>query len=182
MTLRSLARRYATALFDVVKKQGAVDVAARDLAGFHALVAGHAELVKIFGMPTVSAARKRAVVEALLAAGGAVSHDVRRLLLMLADRDRLVLLPGIAEAFAERASAANRVLVAQVTAAMPLNEARRSAVAQALGRATGCQVTVQERVDPSIIGGIIARVGSVVYDASVTRQLAKMRQRLLEEQ
>ena len=74
-----------------------------------------------------------------------------------------------------------RVLPADVVTAVPLDDARRAAVAKALTQAAGCAVTLNERVDPAIIGGMIARVGSTVYDASVTRQLEKMRQQLLEK-
>lgn len=180
MTPRSLARRYATALFDVVKKSGAVEAAGRDLAGMAELIAGHEPLRKILQSAGVPVQKKRAVLEAILAASGPVSGEARRLLLLLADRDRLGLVPEIAAVFAERAMAARRVMPADIVTAVPLGDARRAAVAHALSRASGCEVTVHERVDPAIIGGIIARVGSVVYDGSVTRQLEKMRQRLLE--
>ena len=179
MTLQALARRYAGALFDVARKSGGLEAAARDLSAIADLVAGHAELRRVFEAP-LPPAKKRAVLEAVLAAAGPGSPEVRRLLLLLAERDRLGLVPQIAAVFAEREMAVRRVLSADVVTAVPLGDARRAAVARALSRASGCDVTVHDRVDPSIIGGIIARVGSVVYDASLTRQLEKMRQRLLE--
>lgn len=181
MTSRSLARRYAGALFDVVKKQGHLDAAERDLVAMRNLIAGHEQLRKVLETPALPIQKKRAVLEAVLAAAGSISEEVRRLLLMLADRDRLALLPELTEAFAERTMAARRVLPADVVTAVPLDDARRAAVARALARAAGCEVTLNERVDPAIIGGMIARVGSTVYDASVTRQLEKMRQQLLEK-
>jgi F-type H+-transporting ATPase subunit delta len=182
MTPRSLARRYAGALFDVVQKNGTVEAAGRDLGAMVELVAGHESLRTVFQSSGVPPQKKRGVLEAILAASGPVAGEVRRLLLLLADRDRLALLTDIAGEFAARAMAARRVLPADIVTAVPLGDARRAAVAQALSRASGCEVTVHERVDPSIIGGIIARVGSVVYDGSVTRQLEKMRHRLLNDQ
>jgi len=181
MTSRALARRYAGALFDVARRGGTLDGAGRDLAGMRDLLAAHAPLRQAFQSPGVPPARKRALMAAILDAAGPVSADVRRLLLLLAERDRVSLLADLAEAYDERAMAARRVLSAEVVTAMPLGDGRREAVARALSQASGCDVTVHARVDPSIIGGIIARVGSVVYDASVTRQLEKMRQRLLQE-
>ena len=181
MTSRSLARRYAGALFDVVHKQGTVDAAERDLTAMHNLVAGHEELRKVFETPAVPLQKKRAVLEAILASAGQFSTEVKRLLLMLADRDRLSLLAEIASAFAERTMFSRRVLPADVVTAVPLDDARRAAVTKALTQAAGCAVTLNERVDPAIIGGVIARVGSTVYDASVTRQLERMRQQLLEK-
>jgi F-type H+-transporting ATPase subunit delta len=61
---------------------------------------------------------------------------------------------------------------------MPLDQSKRDAIAAALGRATGMQVTLSERVDPEIVGGLIARVGSVVFDGSVLRQVERLRDRL----
>jgi F-type H+-transporting ATPase subunit delta len=182
MTPRSLARRYAGALFDVVQKGGTVEAADRDLAAIAELIAGHEPLRKVFQSSGVPPHKKRAVLEAILAASGEVTGEVRRLLLLLADRNRLGLVPEIAGTFAERAMAARRVVSADLVTSAPLGDARRAAVAEALGRASGCEVTLRERVDPSIIGGIVARIGSVVYDGSVTRQLEKMRQRLLRDQ
>jgi F-type H+-transporting ATPase subunit delta len=180
MTSRTLARRYSGALFDVVRKQGSLDSVERDLVAMRGLVAGHDELRRVLETPAVSMQKKRAILEAILAKAGSISPEVKRLLLMLADRDRLALLPEIAEAFSERSMSARRVLPADVVTAIPLDDARRAAVKKALARAAGCDVTLNERVDPSIIGGVIARVGSTVYDASVTRQLEKMRQQMLE--
>jgi F-type H+-transporting ATPase subunit delta len=181
MTPRSLARRYAGALFDVVPKSGAVEPAGRDLSAMAGLIAGHDDLRRIFHSAGVPPQKKRAVLEAILAADP-IAAEVQRLLLLLADRDRLALVPDVAAEFAERAMSARRVIAADIVTAVPLGDARRAAVAAALSRASGCDVTVHDRVDPSMIGGIIARVGSVVYDASITRQLEKMRQRLLNDQ
>jgi F-type H+-transporting ATPase subunit delta len=64
---------------------------------------------------------------------------------------------------------------------VPLVGGSRAALAAALGRATGSAVTITERVDPGILGGVVARVGSLVFDGSVTHQLEKMRQKLLAE-
>jgi F-type H+-transporting ATPase subunit delta len=182
MTPHALARRYAGALFDVARKSGTLEAAGRDLSAMRDLVSGHDQLRKVFEAPVLPPQKKRAILEAILAACGPLAPDVRRLLLLLADRDRLVLLPQIVDVFVERANTVRRVMSADVVTALPLGDGHRAEVALALSRASGCDVTVHDRVDPSIIGGIIARVGSVVYDGSITRQLERMRQRLLYEQ
>jgi F-type H+-transporting ATPase subunit delta len=69
---------------------------------------------------------------------------------------------------------------AEVTTAMPLPPGKVEAITRKLGEVTGKQVRVSSRVDPSIIGGVVARIGSIVYDGSVTGQLARMRQKLVE--
>jgi F-type H+-transporting ATPase subunit delta len=98
---------------------------------------------------------------------------------MMAERDRLGSVPDVAAAFTERLMAHRKVMDAQIVTASALPENQRAALAQALSSAVGAEVRLKESVDPSIVGGLVARVGSVVYDASLTRQLEKMRQQLL---
>jgi F-type H+-transporting ATPase subunit delta len=178
MNAQPVARRYAAALFEVTEKAGSADRAGQDLADLGRLVDGHAELRHVVESPTVPAAAKKAVFAAIMEAAGITSSEVRRLVGLLADRDRLTLLPQLAEAFAERLNEAKRIARAEVVTAVPLTDGTRAALADALGRASGRTVTVSERVDPSIIGGIIARIGTFVYDASVAGQLGRLRARL----
>lgn len=181
MTARALARRYATALVDVASAAGRREIVARDFAAFAGAVLAHPELEQFFGNGGVPASKKRAVVDALLAKSGETAVEVRRLLSMLADRDRLSLLREIARAVSDRVMTADRVVEADVATAVPLAPDRVTALAGALSRATGQRVTVSARVDPSLIGGVVARVGSMVFDGSVQRQLVRMRQKLLTE-
>ena len=174
-----MARRYAIALFDVLQKRGDQGRAERDLEGFRALLGGSAELTRVFDSPAVPASKKRAIVEALLASAGDVTPEVRRLLLMLAERDRLGSVPDIADAYADRLRQMRGIVNAELTTAMPLPESQRAALVAALGKAAGSAVAMTERVDPAIIGGVIARVGSVVFDGSVASQLERMRRRLI---
>ena len=180
MTAAAAARRYASALFEVVQKTGRVDAALRDLTGLRDLIAGHDLLRKVFETPAVPASRKRAMIDALLSAGGA-GEEVRRLLQMMADRDRLALVPEVTASFEARVMIERRQMAAEVVTAAPLDGTHRDALAGALKRATGNDITISERVDPSIVGGLVARVGSLVFDGSVTRQLERMRLRLLSE-
>ena len=128
--------------------------------------------------PAIPPAQKRAVVEQLLAQSRIASPMVGKLLLLLADRDRLALLPDIAAAYQERLMEHAKVVRAEVITAVELPRDRVAALQQGLAQATGRQVQLETRVDPSIIGGAIARVGSTVYDGSVTRQLEKMKEAL----
>jgi F-type H+-transporting ATPase subunit delta len=176
-----MARRYASVLFAVTRATGTLDRAERDLAGFATLVSGNPELGAALASPAVPAKKKRAIVEAILAGSGDVGGEISRMLLLLAERGRLAIVPDIVAAVAERSMSENRVLKAEVTTATPITDARRSALAAALGRATKSQVIVNARVDPSLVGGAVARVGNFVYDGSVVRQLALMKQRLLAD-
>ncbi len=99
---------------------------------------------------------------------------------MLAERDRLTLLPDLSQAFRERVMDHQHVVRAQVTTAVALPPDKVSALQQGLARATGRQVRLEASVDPSIIGGAVTRIGSTVYDGSVTTQLQKLKERLTE--
>ena len=178
MTSRAAGIRYARALFDVARKEGDVQQAGRDLSGFAHLVASHDVLPRVFSNPAIPVQRKRALVEQLLARVGSVSAIVGKLLILLADRDRLALLPEIAAAYQNRLMEHAKVVRAEIVTAVGLPADRVAALQQGLADATGRQVQLESRVDPSIIGGAIAKVGSTVYDGSVTRQLARMKDAL----
>jgi len=181
MTSRAAGTRYARALFDVARKEGDVQQAGEELAGFAALVSGHDALQKIFANPAIPAPRKKAVVEQLIARAGAMSPIVRKLLLLLAERDRLGLLPDLTVAYQNRLMDHAKVVRAEIVTAIALSADRVAALQQGLAQATGRQVQLESRLDPTIIGGAIARVGSTVYDGSVTRQLQKMKEALTGE-
>jgi F-type H+-transporting ATPase subunit delta len=181
MTSRAAGTRYARALFDVALQEGEIQKAGADLAEFARLVADHAALARVLSNPAVPAAGKRGVIEKLLARAGAVSPIVVKLLMLLADRDRLVLLPEIAAAYRNRMMEHAKVVRAEVVTAVALPADRAAAVQAGIARAMGRDVEnvqLENRVDASIIGGAITRIGSTVYDGSVTRQLEKMKETL----
>ena len=178
MTNRAAAARYARALFDVVLKEADPQRVEGELSSFHALVGSHETLGRVLTNPAVPPARKRAVVDALLTAAGPVTPALHKLLLLLAERDRLVLLPDVTQAYRDRLMQHQQVVPAELTTAVPLPEERRSAIERGLGRATGRTVVLSSRVDPSIIGGAVTRVGSTVYDGSVVRQLERLKEQL----
>jgi F-type H+-transporting ATPase subunit delta len=181
MTLKAIARRYATALFDVARTQkieGRVDA---ELSALAQAIAGHEELRRVLGSPMVTPAQKRALMGAILKASGSVSDEVGRLVGLLGDRDLLTLVPDVAVAFNAQLLASRRTVPAEFVTATPISDASQQALAAALGRALDATVTVTARQDPSILGGVVAKVGSVVYDGSVAGQLGRLRQRLVAE-
>jgi F-type H+-transporting ATPase subunit delta len=181
MSDQSVARQYANALFEVAVARQRVDVVRRDVSAMAALVADHAELAAVFAAPLIVPRKKRAAVEALLSLVGELADEVRRLLLFMADRDRLRLLSAIRDAFEARVMEAAKMVSADVVTAVPLPADDEAALAVALGKVTDRQVTIRARVDPAIVGGVVARVGSLVIDGSVVRQMARLRERLLAE-
>lgn len=179
MSTRASAARYAKALFDVAIKESNPEQAERELAAFLDLLRRHPDLQKALTHPAVAAAGKRAVVQEVLSRLQPVT-PVGKLLLMLADRDRLALVPELLDVYRERLNEHLAIVRAEITTAEPLAEDRERALRERLVEATGRAVTLTTRVDPSIIGGMVTRIGSTVYDGSVARQLQAIRQRLAE--
>jgi F-type H+-transporting ATPase subunit delta len=178
MTNRTAATRYARALLDVaVKEQSDPQAIEQQLAGFAALFDQYPALEKVLLNPAVPVQRKRATVVELTARAP-LSPIVTKLLVLLAERDRLVLMPDLVRAYRARLLDHLHIVRAEVTTAVALPAERAKALEQSLARASGRTVTLATRVDPSIIGGVVARMGSTVYDGSVARQLQRMKEKL----
>src|SRR5262249_46699686 len=167
MTIRTAATRYARALFEVaVREQADLDRIERELAAVVELFEQHPTLKKVLLNPAVPVPRKRAAVAALPAKAG-TAPILAKLLMLLAERDRLIALRDLLAAYRERLLDHRKIVRAEVTTAVPLADGQARAIEERLARATGRTVTVSASVDPSIIGGLVAKVGSTVYDASI---------------
>jgi F-type H+-transporting ATPase subunit delta len=180
VTNRTAATRYARALLDVAQKEQ-VDLSTieSELAAFHQLIVGHDTLGKVLLSPAVPAPKKRDAVKALVERLS-LSPILGKILVLLAERDRLVLLPEVLETYRQRLLDLRNVVRAAVTTAEPLEAGRAATIERSLAKVTGRTVIMSTHVDPSIVGGLVARVGSTVYDGSVTGQLQRMKQRLEE--
>jgi F-type H+-transporting ATPase subunit delta len=180
MSTRASAARYARALFDVAINETNPEQAENELSAFADLLASHAELRRALTNPAVPAANKQALVQQL-AARLQPSAPVRKLLLLLAERDRLDLFDDMLAVYRERLMEHQKVIRADVTTAAPLLQDQAALLQQRLAGATGRTVRLTTHVDPSILGGVVTRIGSTVYDGSVATQLAALKQRLVEQ-
>lgn len=180
MTNKTAATRYARALLDVaVKEKADLERLKTELADFARLFVDYPTLAKVLLNPAVPMPRKRSAVAELTAQAG-TSPMLTKLLLLLAERDRLVLIPDVLDSYRERLLDYQNVVKAEVTTAVPLGPDRENALRESLAHMTRRTVTLATAVDPTIIGGIVARIGSTIYDGSVARQLEKMKSRLSE--
>ena len=179
MSIQASAHRYAKALLDVAAREGDPVRAGQDLAEFADLFDKNPELARVLTNPAVPVQGKRGVVETLVGRARPFA-PVGKLMLLLADRDRLELLPALAAAYRERLMEHQGIVRAEVVTAVPLSDARASELQQKMAQVTGRTVEMRTRVDASIIGGLVARVGSTVYDASVATQLARIKDKLVE--
>ena len=179
MSNRASAARYARALLDVVVKEADPEQVEQDLVAFAGVLDQHPDLGRALTNPAVPVSGKRGIVESLVGRL-APSPPVRKLLLMLAERDRLTLVPDVVAVYRERLMEHRQIVRAEVTTAVPLSSGSIAQLEQRLAAVTGRRVTMTTRVDPSLIGGAVAQVGSTVYDGSIATQLDKVRERLWE--
>jgi F-type H+-transporting ATPase subunit delta len=178
MTARMSALRYARAVLDVALAEADPAVVEQELAAAAELFQGHTGLWTVMTNPAVPAPKKRAIVDTLLPRLG-VTSVVQKTLQMLASRDRIALLPAIVNAYSSRLMDHQKVVRADVTSAVPLPGDRVKTLERELAGITGRRVVMSAAVDPAIMGGLVTRIGSTVWDGSVKRQLEKIREKLV---
>jgi F-type H+-transporting ATPase subunit delta len=177
MSQKTAAARYARALFDVALAEDNPQVVEQQLAATVEVFTGHADLWRVVTNPAVPVQKKKALVDELLPKLG-LQPVLHKLLVMMAGRDRLSLLPHLLETYRARLMDHQNVVRAEITTAVPLAPEREAALQGKLTALTGRKVLMQTSTSPDILGGVVARIGSTVYDGSVRRQLEKMRERL----
>jgi F-type H+-transporting ATPase subunit delta len=177
MASRTSARRYARALFDVVSKSGDPSATLAELQAQAALLDRHPDLRRALTGVGIPIAAKTAVMRDVLRLQH-VSPIVSRLLLLMVEYDDIDEIGLIAADFERRVMDFHHVVRVEVTTAVPLGPEREAALVGALSQLTGGRVRVDAQIDPRIIGGIVAKVGSRVFDGSVTRHLERMRAKL----
>lgn len=178
MSLRTSANRYAKALFDVaVQEKADLRKIEQDLAAADELLAANRDVVETARRTGLPDAMRQSLISAI-ADRLDVTPQVKKLLLMLTERRRLALVPDLAEAYRERLLEHMNIVRGEVATAAPLSPEKTQALQDRLSQATGKNVELSVRVDPSLIGGVVARIGSTVYDGSVRTQLRKMKEQL----
>lgn len=175
--MRNVVDRFADALADVAISENAADQIRQQLSDFLELLGEASELRLLLDSPAVSRASKHAVVEALVARLDA-SRTLRNFLFVVLDRRRTALLPDIQRAFDARLDARQGITRAEVTSAHELGDGEKDQLRAALERITGRRVEAQYRTDPALIAGAVVRIGSTIYNGSVSAQLDRLRARL----
>ena len=168
---------YAAAILELAKAEGELERIGDELFRIARAFESSNELREALTDPRLAAERKKAVVDDLL--GGKSSPLAVNLVNFVVGLGRASDLPAIADRLAERAAAARNKVIAEVRSASELDEATIARLAASLGRATGRDVEVKTVVDPSVIGGVVARVGDVVIDGTVNHRLEEIRETLI---
>jgi F-type H+-transporting ATPase subunit delta len=169
-----LSGRYATALFDLADEQKALDQTATDLASIKSMLAESPELRRLIASPVLSRTDQARAMSALLEKAG-VSALVRNFIGLVAANRRLFALPAMIDGFLGELARRRGEATAKVIAARALTDSQFNAVSEALKRAMGAKVAVDVSVDPSLIGGMIVKVGSRMVDSSLRTKLAKLK-------
>ena len=173
-----VARRYARALYMLGVEENRLDEITRELTALGEVVRSSKELSALLANPVVSQVTRKAVMKDILARLN-VSPTTRNAALLLTDRRRGDLLPDVAEALRVLSDERSGRVRAEVTSAVPLSEVQASRIKAALEKLTGRQISLAQKVDASLIGGVVTRIGDKVYDGSVRTRLDEIRQAAL---
>jgi F-type H+-transporting ATPase subunit delta len=175
---RDLIHGYATALFQIAEAEGALDRVSDELFRFSKAVEQNHELRSALTDIALPVERKHAVITELV--GDQASPLTLNVLEFVVSQGRARELSEIVSSLAQLASESRRKVLAEVRSAVDLDDDLKAKLAEALGRATGKDVEVKVLVDPSIVGGIYAKVGDQVIDATVRRRLQELREQLIK--
>ena len=168
-----LAARYAAALFDLADSRKELDAVASDLTSLRAMLRDSGDLQRLIRSPVLTRDAQARAMTALLQAAG--SGDlVRRFIGLVAQNRRLFALPAMIDAYLAELARRRGEITAEVTAARPLDDRQRQAVAEAVQRAVGGRVSLDVKVDPALIGGLVVKVASRMVDSSLRSKLQRL--------
>jgi F-type H+-transporting ATPase subunit delta len=165
---------YALAIFELAKAEGQLERVESELMTVARSLSASPELRSSLTDPQLPLERKQGIIDDLL--GGRASQLTVGLVQLVVGQDRASDLPDIARSLLETAAASRERALAEVRTAVPLDDATIDRLTKALGEATGKRVEVKVMVDPTVIGGVVARVGDTVIDGSISRKVDELRQ------
>lgn len=173
-----IAKRYATALMELGSEAGQLEQLVEEVAKVAGAYDTSKELRAVFDDPLVGIAAKKAIL-ADVASHLGVSQTTKNAVGLLLDRRRIRALPAIAERLREMADLKRGVVRAEVMTAMPLPEEYFERIQRELERITGSRVALDRKLDPTLICGVVVRVGDTVYDGSLVARVRQMKDTML---
>jgi len=177
LSSQTVARRYAVALADVVVKQGVERQIQKELFAWEEIIQSNTLLQEVFSNPTIPYEQKANVLRDLIARTK-VSQTTANFLQLLLRNQRLTELTDINKRFAQVLDERSGVVGAHVTSARPVPEAAKNSLRDKLKALSGREVRLSFATDESLIGGLITRIGSTIYDGSIRSQLQKLEEHL----
>jgi F-type H+-transporting ATPase subunit delta len=168
------------ALADVVTERGEAQEVRDELAAWAALMRSDAQLHEVFRHPTIQHEQKRGVLDELIRRTRPRATTANFLKVLLQNH-RLAELDEVSEQFAQELDRRSGIVTAHVTTARPLGPDAQEALRRRLSELTGSSVRLQFEVDGELIGGVVTRIGSTLYDGSVRGRLRQIRQKMIGE-
>jgi F-type H+-transporting ATPase subunit delta len=173
----SLARRYARALFALAEGRSEHEKVGKDLRALADIMKESAELARTLANPAIPGSSRRKVMEGLMQRLG-VTPTTTNFVKLLVDRDRLSALPDIARELDRMIDDKAGRIAAEVVSATALSPAQVGELTKRLEKLSGKKVQLTTRQDPELLGGVVAKVGDVIYDGSLRRQLERLREQV----
>ncbi|MDY8110097.1 F0F1 ATP synthase subunit delta [Fulvimarina sp. 2208YS6-2-32] len=174
-----VADRYAQSFFDLSRDDGSIETVESELDGFRGLIEENADVRRLVESPAFTADEQAKGIAAIVKSARP-SQLTGNFLKVVAQNRRLFVLPGMIRRFKQLAAAHRGEIEADVTTAAALSDDERNELKDVLGTYTGKTVTLRERVDPSILGGLIVQIGSRMVDTSIRTKLNSLKLALKE--
>jgi F-type H+-transporting ATPase subunit delta len=171
------ARTYAIVLLDIGREKGLLDVFSEELAAFNECVRSENEFAVFLGLPGVDLEKKKHFIEKVFS--GKTSSEFIDFICVLIDNGRNDELVQIEQAYAELMDEEKNSIRVNMTTGVAIDQSVRESAAAMLSKKFGKSVILEERVDPSIIGGIVLRAGDTIIDGSVSTRIRKLKEKLL---
>jgi F-type H+-transporting ATPase subunit delta len=168
-----LAQSYAGALFDIADERRMLDEVASNLRELRAMLAASVDLSRLVKSPILTRGEQGKAISTLAERAG-FSPLIRDFFAVVAKNRRLFAMPAMIEAYLEKLAERRGEITAEVIAARPLSETQLALLSDQLRRSVGLRVSVDARVDPGLIGGMIVKVGSRMVDGSVKSKLQRL--------
>lgn len=178
MSVETVARRYATALVDVVTKTGETNSVQTELNSWETLINANGDLQNAFRNPAISQANKEKVLENLIEKTKPTKTTANFLRVLLRN-GRLTEIGEINEKFSSVLEERSGTISASITSARALSEPEKTEMQANLSKLTGRTVSLNFAIDETLIGGVVTRIGSTVYDGSVKTQLQQLKEQLI---
>jgi F-type H+-transporting ATPase subunit delta len=177
LSVQTVARRYAAALADVVAERGEARQVQEELSAWEVMIRNNAQLAEVFSNPTIPYDKKQKVLSALIERTR-VRPLTANFLQVLLQNQRLTELGEVNKRFSQVLDERSGIVSAQVTTARPVSESSQRALREKLTTMTGKEVRLSFQTDEELIGGLVTRIGSTVYDGSVRTQLQQVKAKM----
>jgi F-type H+-transporting ATPase subunit delta len=178
LSIQTIARRYATALADVVIKNNEASEVQQELTVWDQMMQSNQSLLEVFRNPTIPYVQKSSVLNTLIEKAN-IRKTTANFLKVLLRNQRLGELHEVKKRFAEELDQRAGMITAQVKTARPTSPEQQSSLQMTLTQVTGKKVKLNFEVDESLIGGVVTHIGSTVYDGSVRNQLDQLKEKLI---